>query len=273
MKLKVSNLGRIKSAELEIKPFTVFIGKNNTNKTWTAYALYGLLRDISTSIGVGVGYRSETARLSVFADYLNRTTSANSSQVLKSMATESEDSISVVVSRDDLLRGLKLPLEVSLKLQGAALARTLAIPEEDLSESFTDLLLPRDEFLQNGTIRRLVITRFPPTGELTVSALGTAEGEPMFRESWRDSTGATNRDQGRATVESWLSRMLVSTKQRVIALPAERKALVAFSPLFLERSMSRDLSAIYNEPTADFINLLRLLWYVRPKLTESAINT
>lgn len=48
MKLTVHNLGRIKDAELVIKPLTVFSGHNGTNKTWLAWALYVLLRPVST---------------------------------------------------------------------------------------------------------------------------------------------------------------------------------------------------------------------------------
>lgn len=39
MKIKVSNLGIIKEAEIELKPLTVFIGRSGTGKTWTAYTL------------------------------------------------------------------------------------------------------------------------------------------------------------------------------------------------------------------------------------------
>jgi hypothetical protein len=46
VKLTLENLGRIRTADLEIKPLTVFIGKNNT-KTWSAYALYGILRSLT----------------------------------------------------------------------------------------------------------------------------------------------------------------------------------------------------------------------------------
>ncbi|MFI5458044.1 MAG: hypothetical protein ACHRXM_21615 [Isosphaerales bacterium] len=47
MELHVSNLGRIKEAKLDIRPLTVFIGPNHTNKTWTAYSLYGIARDLA----------------------------------------------------------------------------------------------------------------------------------------------------------------------------------------------------------------------------------
>lgn len=47
MQLKVQNLGKIKEADIDIRPLTVFVGPNGTNKTWTAYALYGLTSMVS----------------------------------------------------------------------------------------------------------------------------------------------------------------------------------------------------------------------------------
>jgi len=41
--LEIKNLGIIKEAFLHIKPFNVFIGENNSNKSWTAYSIYGIL--------------------------------------------------------------------------------------------------------------------------------------------------------------------------------------------------------------------------------------
>ncbi len=43
MKFIVENLGVIDKAEIWLKPLTVFIGENSTGKTWTAYALAGIL--------------------------------------------------------------------------------------------------------------------------------------------------------------------------------------------------------------------------------------
>jgi len=47
MKLTVDNLGRIEHADLDIRPLTVFMGPNATNKTWTAYALHFALREFA----------------------------------------------------------------------------------------------------------------------------------------------------------------------------------------------------------------------------------
>ncbi len=47
MKVTIKNLGAVREAEIELKPLTVFVGPNNTGKTWTAYivsAIFGFLR-------------------------------------------------------------------------------------------------------------------------------------------------------------------------------------------------------------------------------------
>lgn len=44
--LTVSHLGAIEHAEIEVRPLTLFFGPNGTNKTWTAYGLYGLLKQL-----------------------------------------------------------------------------------------------------------------------------------------------------------------------------------------------------------------------------------
>ena len=38
----VENLGIIKEANIKLKPLTVFIGENNTNKSWLAYSIFGV---------------------------------------------------------------------------------------------------------------------------------------------------------------------------------------------------------------------------------------
>lgn len=43
MKIEVHNLGVTKHAEIDLKPLTVFIGPNNTGKTWVAYTLAAIL--------------------------------------------------------------------------------------------------------------------------------------------------------------------------------------------------------------------------------------
>jgi len=42
MKITVQNLGAITEAEIDIEPLTVFVGPNNTGKTWLAYTVAGI---------------------------------------------------------------------------------------------------------------------------------------------------------------------------------------------------------------------------------------
>lgn len=46
MKITFSNLGAIKKTTLDLRPLTVIIGPNNSNKTYIAYSIYGLLKSI-----------------------------------------------------------------------------------------------------------------------------------------------------------------------------------------------------------------------------------
>ena len=50
MKIKFSNLGLIKETELDLRPLTVIIGPNNSNKTYIAYCVYGLWKNATTTI-------------------------------------------------------------------------------------------------------------------------------------------------------------------------------------------------------------------------------
>ena len=40
MKVNLQNLGRIREAEIDVRPLTVFVGPNSTNKSWAAYACF-----------------------------------------------------------------------------------------------------------------------------------------------------------------------------------------------------------------------------------------
>ena len=47
MKIKFSNLGSIQETELDLRPLTVIIGPNNSNKTYIAYSIYGLWQRVA----------------------------------------------------------------------------------------------------------------------------------------------------------------------------------------------------------------------------------
>ncbi len=48
MKITFKNVGAIEQTELDLRPMTVIIGPNNSNKTYIAYLIYGLWKDANT---------------------------------------------------------------------------------------------------------------------------------------------------------------------------------------------------------------------------------
>lgn len=51
MKIKISELGSIKKAELRLKDLTVICGPNNTGKTYLSYTVYSVLKNIVETLG------------------------------------------------------------------------------------------------------------------------------------------------------------------------------------------------------------------------------
>ncbi|AKB33383.1 hypothetical protein MSSIH_2693 [Methanosarcina siciliae HI350] len=47
MKIDIKNMGAVKEGQVEIKPLTVFIGPNNSGKTWAAYAISSIFSPFS----------------------------------------------------------------------------------------------------------------------------------------------------------------------------------------------------------------------------------
>lgn len=62
MKIRFSNLGTIRETELDLRPLTVIIGPNNSSKTYLAYSIYGLLREMK-NVGDDVFERLRSVRV------------------------------------------------------------------------------------------------------------------------------------------------------------------------------------------------------------------
>jgi len=65
MKIRFTNLGKLKSGEIELKPLTICIGPNNTGKTYSTYCIYGIL-DPSL-----VPFYAKVADLDLFEKYID----------------------------------------------------------------------------------------------------------------------------------------------------------------------------------------------------------
>ena len=64
MKFHIENLGAVHQADIEVKPLTVFVGPNQTGKTWTSYLIGGALSKYNWS-----KYRDDYANRETSEDY------------------------------------------------------------------------------------------------------------------------------------------------------------------------------------------------------------
>jgi len=59
MNIRFHNLGKIKETELDLRPLTVIIGPNNTNKTYIAYSVYGIWQGLDDSRPVKIPFKQD----------------------------------------------------------------------------------------------------------------------------------------------------------------------------------------------------------------------
>ena len=121
-KLHVENLGRIKQAELSIRPLTVFVGPNNTNKTWTAYAGWFLAKWLSRSPASGVLPMDIRHRLWFDPDDQFKQVVHQAVAGLRATFQEAQDggTVSQDLKRANLLSQIDYPLRVALTPSGIA---------------------------------------------------------------------------------------------------------------------------------------------------------
>ena len=234
MKLKVTNLGGLKHAEVDVKPLTVFIGPNGTHKTWVAYCLYGLLstlslRSFGTFLDRAKAEGDETAYLT---DVL-----AGKAEVLAKeiIAAVPHDAYDRIVARSDLT--LRVPASVSFELSGNDISSILSTSASSFDESMVSLEIARDEIVDSRSAGN--------------TALGIHLGQSvlLFRSLPDDNVlgifPVTGLDlaEVKQLVESVLLRFTLSLVNEVIPLPVERAAHLALYR-FLDSSRSTTIQRV-----------------------------
>ncbi len=190
MKLTVERLGLIKRAEFDIRPLTVFIGPNGTNKTWVAYALYGLMRNVSGSQWNNLSVKSS---LTSGNSKLRKAISAHARPIANSIKAGAMPMTPAPVPAESY-RGLR----AAVVLQGwpGFFSELLRLWGRSTANAWAELQLAGEEL------------------QPAPNATGFFYVPPQF---------AT--EQIQENVEDWLARKMFS--HEVFVLPAERKALAS----------------------------------------------
>jgi len=258
-KLHVQNLGRIREAELSIRPLTVFIGPNNTNKTWTAYALYGLAHSIGTyrpSIywdppGVAEDIQPDQSIVDAVA--------AKASEFLRlTSEVKGNTGVEFEIKRSELIADLRTA--VRLRVDASGLSRILASSQAGLSAASAGIqfkvaqapMVCWDRLtlsLQRGAYETAQDTL------LLRTKLNRADGqwgERIFIDE--HDTDALDRQVKKAIMSLALDRL-----GKVFVLPAERKGL-----LVLEESLTEGHISQLPLPLANYVAMLRGAKRMRP---------
>ena len=217
MKLLVENLGRIRRAEIELKPLTVFIGKNGTQKTWTAHAYFALLAQLRFA---GRG-RSKPPPLPL-QDRIDSVVKLWREQIAAAPSSE----VSLNISRAKLLESL--PATLSTHIFGLAFGSAIGIqlPRDAAAE----LVVEKERF-EVGVGERLdVMVSADRRRIVKVLHLGNR------REPWSTTSYPSDEVACAGELAVALGELGTAWRYQVRALPAERVHLVqAFSLLLQQR--------------------------------------
>lgn len=249
-KLRIQNLGRIANAELSIRPLTIFVGPNNTNKTWTAYALYGLAqlmaegnarftRDVASAIDlIQLDRQTQAAIESAVSKF----------SALLDGADETTDVVNNIV-RSEICGNFSYP--VNFHVASAGLSKILSVHERELADAVVGVEVGESQFLGSSLNNATLTYRkgHPQSFEANIPA----------GRAWK--TVIEGSIDGASFVRRYLRppiRSLVfGLLQDVIAIPAERKGLVAVQGLL--PSIPPDTLSM---PVRNFVQLLSDIQYL-----------
>jgi hypothetical protein len=257
LKLVLDNLGRIEHAELELRPLTVFVGENNTNKTWAAYCLYGLARQLmianpASYDGNPFPVEPEATGKAIEAAIRRAIEGVSSMALAAQNATFS-------IARRDLVRGIEG--DVTFRLTGDRIFDLLGL--DILPTGRAAIVASAEEFVREDSIAEFRLDN----GLRTVSVSFAGPGVQHSVSAQATSTGST---------EVIIARVLGLLAQgfmpraNALLLPAERKALVETYKVLLtlggagfgprppgQVSRVPGLEQIMTAPAVDF---MRRLW-------------
>ncbi len=221
MKLSIRNLGKITSADLDIRPLTVFVGPNNTNKTWTAYALYGLAKCFShptffeTPFSGAVLSQGSNLKINITELAL---------RIQSSLLKDRQSISKYEIKREEIVPDPCWPIEVVMPT--VELGKLLAIAEQDLRGASASLTIEKSE-TSPSEYHACEFAFIGPENKLTCSF--RAVNRAVFGPPEQTVVQASDELEASVIkiVTDALSRIALGLIPSVFALPAERKALVA----------------------------------------------
>jgi hypothetical protein len=255
-KIHVQNYGRIRDAEIELRPFTVFIGPNNTNKTWVAYAINGLVQSLSAA---RFFFRTNSAMEPVPGFHppvgiIESCDAAAKRISLGLIADATVSTSSMNVYRAELLEELHLDEWVDFSLDAGGLANLLALEESPLKDACVTLKMKRRDVLDGGLINHLEISLERPSSNLRVVPRDNA-GNSRYETNigLRSLKGPPNASDVQKWISDFTRWLALGVFQGSVAFPAERNGLLSTYKFLTGPTTQIAL----NHASQDFVNLVR----------------
>jgi hypothetical protein len=185
MKIKLWNLGSIKEAEVDLRPLTVIIGPNNSNKTYIAYSIYGLWINQLDSLRFRdeifkkIEFTNQANHWSLkidrrFYDVISEVIQSSASQFsgikLQSFFQDSSGKIfdqtkfSIEISEDDIKKALEKVLGDTV--ESCKSLASLGIKKIERSENNNEILFypeKYEEYFEDEIYKRIVLSIFVDT--------------------------------------------------------------------------------------------------------------
>ena len=231
MKLKVENFGKIKSACIELNGYSIFVGDNNSGKTYLMQLIYGVIeavgniRGFECSLFENIPFRVTSDNLKVFQDSVNKWLEENKGRIVKDTFNSeiSIGSLSLEIEQEDVEKDyveLKKITSSEIETSKKKVQYTHSA-EIDKSKDFFFCLETRDSIfvIENGHDRSLTFWRDFFVGILLESFLFDFGSKSLFIPASRTGFNLVYRDLFAAMAKSSEYNLGISTFQ----LPESKK--------------------------------------------------
>lgn len=216
--VSIKNLGAIQSADIQIKPLTVFVGKNNTGKTWVAEIIAGLL---------------DNAALNSYIKYCLQNPQKTPFTILNTISEELISGHAYSLDLVDFVSKSIVPYFEQISGLCQKWVNNIVGTSQNLFDTFTIHLSPIfDEELLKKSILQINIDKTRGIGEnLPKVHMVKKAGSPTLLISiiHTDDTSVLPNDVVRKIVHSLLYSYLHAVlSSSVYYLPAERTGIISF---------------------------------------------
>ena len=233
---------------MDIRPLTVLVGANNTNKTWAAYALYGLLKFLTWRKPALAGVRSMgTSLMKIQTPAIRERVLRAAAEAVDRMPKGEADTAELDLSRRELIGAINEP--VAFTLAPERICDLLKLSEEVVGEASATLKVSAEEFRERNAELSIQLSY----AQRSLLMHWTAE-EPEIKLSVQLKSSASAqelRERAMKLIRAFAQRFF--SMNLVLAMPSERKALASLYKKFPDRGL---LEGALSQPVIDYIDFL-----------------